>query len=193
MHPVQHVPGVMNPADIPTRPFTTPEEVLEGSVWQNGPHFFALSKDQWPFPREFMDMVPASELRSPRAVYGTMATEVWTNLLGPSLSQIITLVMEKSNCLSKTTHVTARLLKCYFGMSKSRIEDPLTVTDIEVARKLQFVASMGPTLEAMDEGELLHIRPILDRGIVYTRGRLEEKTLMDLFGVRCIPILARKT
>ena len=76
VHPVQHVPGVMNPADIPTRPFTTPEEVLEGSVWQNGPHYLALSKDQWPFTREFMDMVPASELRSPRAVYGTMSTDM---------------------------------------------------------------------------------------------------------------------
>ena len=59
VNPIMHVPGLLNPADIPTRPSTTPEEVLEGTVWQNGPSYLSLPKDQWPFSREFMDILPA--------------------------------------------------------------------------------------------------------------------------------------
>ena len=45
VHPVQHVPGLLNPADIPTRDRTTAEEVKMGSIWQSGPAYLEL-----PFP-----------------------------------------------------------------------------------------------------------------------------------------------
>ena len=60
--PVQHVPGTQNPADIPTRATTTPYEVREGGVWQDGPAFLRLSRDLWPFSRQFLDTLPDNEL-----------------------------------------------------------------------------------------------------------------------------------
>ena len=44
--PVQHVPGLLNPADIPTRPNTRPEEIMNNSIWQKGPAYLALPKEQ---------------------------------------------------------------------------------------------------------------------------------------------------
>ena len=82
VNPIMHVPGLLNPADIPTRPSTTPEEVLEGTVWQNGPSYLSLPKDQWPFSREFMDILPAEEMRAPRAAFMFNATEPWVSCLG---------------------------------------------------------------------------------------------------------------
>ena len=40
VNPVQHVPGQLNPADIPTRDATTPDEVSDNSVWQQ--HYIFL-------------------------------------------------------------------------------------------------------------------------------------------------------
>ena len=60
--PVQHVPGTQNPPDIPTRATTTPYEVREGGVWQDGPAFLRLSRDLWPFSRQFLDTLPNNEL-----------------------------------------------------------------------------------------------------------------------------------
>ena len=58
--PVQHVPGLLNPADIPTRDSTLPDEVGENSIWQGGPSFLSLPNQQWPFSRDFIDTVPDS-------------------------------------------------------------------------------------------------------------------------------------
>ena len=49
IHPVQHVPGDLNPADIPTRAGSVPEDVREGSLWQGGPAYLALPRSEWPF------------------------------------------------------------------------------------------------------------------------------------------------
>ena len=45
VHAVQHVPGTHNPADIPTRDTTTPEEVMQDSVWQQGPSYLTLPRN----------------------------------------------------------------------------------------------------------------------------------------------------
>ena len=154
LDPVQHVPGILNPADIPTRDNTLPDEVRDDSTWQRGPAYLSLPREQWPFSRDFIDIVPESELRSPKAAFNAAVVEPWKNPLESRLSAVVLTVMSRSNCLAKTTHVTARLLKCYFGHSQDKISEPLTVDDIKVARLVQFIASMEPTVHALQKGEL---------------------------------------
>ena len=189
---VQHVPGPLNPADIPTRNTTRPDEVQEGSLWQNGPAYLSLPKDQWPFSREFIDVIPDSELRAPRAAFSSVVLIPEGNPLGDKLTSIVESVMLRSNCLAKTTHVTARLLKCYFGRSADRIRDPLTVDDIKVAKLIQFIVSMAPTFEAVNGGKLDPLRPVMDKGVIYVRGRCDA-SLMRLLGLERLPVLARRT
>ena len=177
-----HVPGVLNPADILTRPATIPEEVEEGSVWQYGPAYLALPKDKWPFSRDFRDILSQEEMRKPWAKIGLVEVETWECLLGSKLTSVVQEVMERSNSYAKTVHVTARLLKCIFSASRSRIEEPLAVDDIMLARKVQFIASMGPTVVAMGKGDLDVLRPVVVQGIVYVRGRCDG-SLMELLGI----------
>ena len=98
----------------------------------------------------------------------------------------------KSNCLSKTINVTARVLKAIFNGMRQSITEPITVQDVAVAAKAQFIVSMRPTLEAMDTGKLESLRPYVKSGIVFMRGRCES-SLPQLFGVSSVPILARCT
>ena len=108
------------------------------------------------------------------------------------MTDIVKHVMDTSNCLSKTVNVTARLLKCYFGMSSERIRDTLTVQDIKVAKLVQMVVSMEPTFEALQKGDLQPLRPVVHKGIVYIRGRCD-RALLSLLGIDRLPVLARNT
>ena len=121
VHPVQHVPGDLNPADIPTRAGSAPDDVREGSVWQGGPSYLALPRTEWPFSRNFLDCVPDQELRTSKATFNLADPKLWASVLGARLDSLVTLVMERSNCYAKTVNVTARLLKCLFAMDLSLI------------------------------------------------------------------------
>ena len=74
IEPLQHVAGPLNPADIPTRCTTTPDDVREGSVWQDGPAYLRLDRKDWPFSRDFLDVVPDQELRAPKATFNLMSS-----------------------------------------------------------------------------------------------------------------------
>ena len=192
VEPLQHVPGPLNPADLPTRASTLPEEVSDDSVWANGPAYLTLPREHWPFSREFLDTVPDTELRLPRAAFSKLTLKVSKDLLGERLTLVVMTVMECSNCYEKTINVTARLLKCHFDASTDRISDGLTVRDIQAARTIQFIVSMQPTYKALEKGDLMPLRPIVERGIVYVRGRCDSE-LMSLLGVSRLPVLARET
>ena len=99
-------------------------------------------------------------------------------------------VMRRSNCLSKVINVVARILKCLFHMDTEMIKEPLTVQDMKTAERILFVASMGPTLAAMEAGKLESLRPVVRGGIVYARSRCD-KSLLLLLGIDCLPILTR--
>ena len=192
VHPVQHVPGPLNPADIPTRDKTSVDEVKEGSIWQSGPAYLALPKDQWPFSRQFLDAVPQEELRAPKAAFNLAKTKFGVGDLSLGVMQMVVKVMEKSNNWAKTVHVTARLFRGLLTMSREKIKDPLTVKEIQVARTMQFVVSSEPTIASLNRGELATLRPELTNGVVYTTGRCG-KSILNLLGIARLPILARHT
>ena len=65
-----HCPGILNPADLPSRG-TTGEELVQNTMWWNSPVFFQLSQDKWPQSEisPHMDQVIQSELvKNPPAV-----------------------------------------------------------------------------------------------------------------------------
>ena len=131
-------------------------------------------------------------MRSPKAIFNAMGISTKKCFLGSKLTDIAAQVMMRSNCLSKVVNVMARLLKCFFGMDRSKIEEELTVTDIKAASMVLFIASMEPTLIAFEAGKLDSLRPIVDKGIVYARGRCEG-SMLQLFGIDKLPILARES
>ena len=137
-----------------------------------------------------MDYVPVEELRSPKAVFGLTDAEPWVIPLEAKLTSILEYVMLRTNSYSKAVHVSAPLLKYLFSMDRSRVSEPLTVQDMDAARRAQFVLSMGPTIVAMEKGSLEPLVPVLDHGIMFMRSRCDP-SLPELFGVRRLPTLAR--
>ena len=192
VHPVQHVPGPLNPADIPTRDKTTPDEVREESIWQSGPAYLSLPREQWPFSREFLDVVPAEELRASKAAFNMAEAVFGVGDFNLGVMSLIRKIMEKSNNWGKTVHVTARVCRGLLANSRERIRDPLNVKEIQTARILQFVASSEQIITALHKGELASLRPEQSNGVVYTTGRCG-KSLLNLLGIAKIPILARNT
>ena len=137
-------------------------------------------------------MVPEQELRRPKAMFNLNVTEVLKTGPGHKLFDIITEIMTRSNCYAKTVRVTARILKCMFDRVKDRITDIMTVRDLKLARMMQFVVLMEPTLKAIDQGKLESLRPIVEHGIAYARTRCPG-SIMNILGVDKLPILARQT
>ena len=136
--------------------------------------------------------MPAGEMRVPQVAFGVNISSQWDCGLGSRISSLVEKAMLKSNCYAKTVCVTARILKGVFTMDREKIREPLTVEDIAVARRAQFMVSMQPTLEAMEKNELEPLRPIMLGGIIYMRTRCGT-SLLELFGVTQLPILARQT
>ena len=103
--PIMHVPGGLNPADIPTRATSRPEDVRQGSIWQDDPRFLSLPRSEWPLSRDFLDSVPQSEMRTPKAIFNSVGVARWSCALGPKLERMVLQVIDRSNCLQKVTNV----------------------------------------------------------------------------------------
>jgi len=193
--PVQHVPGLLNPADIPTRDKTTIEEVKMESIWQRGPAYLTLPREQWPFSRQFRDTVPEEEMRAPKAEFNlAMAVPGLGDmeLKDMGVTRMVEEIMYQYNSWEKSVRATARLMKGLICDDRAKIVRNLTVKDLKVARSIQFAVSMEPTIASLAKGQLSSLRPVLENGIVYTRGRIG-KTLLKLMGVQKLPILDKST
>ena len=46
VEPIQHVPGPLNPADLPTRETATMSDLQPGSTWMDGPDFLHLEREE---------------------------------------------------------------------------------------------------------------------------------------------------
>ena len=113
IHPMFHVPGLLNPADIPTKANSTGKDVQADSMWKCGPEYLLLPREEWPLSREFLDYIPQQELRSSKAFFNAVQTTgAWKSVLGTSISRLVTQVIDRSNCLRKVRCVTACLLTC---------------------------------------------------------------------------------
>ena len=61
--------------------------------------------------------------------------------------------------------------------------------ELERAERLLLLHGMVETREALNSGKLASLLPGMDGKIIVTRGRLGEKSLERLLGVRSLPIL----
>ena len=56
----RHCPGVLNPADLPSRRITG-KELTSSSMWWNGPAFLQLDEEKWPLSDKYSDMDEAAQ------------------------------------------------------------------------------------------------------------------------------------
>ena len=158
VEPLQHVPGVLNIADLATRGQATNKEVGPGSEWQEGPGFLKQAREKWPFSRDFCRTVPPEELRRKSTSVGVAGME--TDI--ERLSKVVEEVMRHATTLARAEAVLARVCRALFSVQdqaarreQARVEPG--AEDIRSARRLMMMCSMGPSLKALQEGKLLSL------------------------------------
>ncbi|XP_065178471.1 uncharacterized protein LOC135809125 [Sycon ciliatum] len=114
----RHVPGVRNPADLPTRGMTV-TQLAEESRWWHGPTFLAQQQSEWPdrriaVPKELPQMLKTPEI--------TM-----TAMMSPPLR----LSPNNYSSWSRLVRVTAWCMRAIHNRRKSRLPQ-LTLSDARV-------------------------------------------------------------
>ena len=115
------------------------------------------------------------------------------------IARQVEVISEYSNSINKVHRIMARVLR---GWGKPVIEkqitNPKALTDIaaepsggeiEKARSLLLVYAMTLTEQALADGRLDSLLPVWQGRVLVTTGRLGDRNMMRLFGVKSLPIL----
>ena len=214
MEEPHYVPGTLNTADLCTRGTARVEDVLPGSLWQSGPQFLVLGRDQWPVTRDFVRTdLPADEIKTGGHMIAAclraeaVATIAAVKTVKPQLDseaaeesiQRFEEILSYSNDFSSRIRVVARVKRGWnVGMvkevnwSKQQV-DMITIEpnrqELLDAEKLILKHGMIKTADAYQDGQLRSLLPFTRDGVIYTRGRLGEKSMESILGVSELPIL----
>ena len=209
LHPVYHIPGVTNPADLGTRGQTGIDKLDRGSIWQTGPSFLLGPEEEWPTAIARKSSVSLKEcsakhvftIGSEKTVTPKRQPEVpvgWRMLklqarckskLGQSIRALVRHCLQKGG-LNRPTRITARVLKSIISGNPPSLGDPEpTPAEWESTRQIQFVVSAPSALQAWKEGKTRSLGGHLVQGEVWIESRVHEAKLADLLGVPRLRVL----
>ena len=152
--PVLHVPGALNPADVPTRSCSTVNDVSENSVWMSGPSFLYGERESMPLSRDFLKRgfdLPEGEVRAKKVSF--FATKINPESL--ALRTMVENVLLKSWDLDKLIGTTARLIRASVKKDRNMILQPVTVEERRLAYNYILWLNMESTVGALEKGLLL--------------------------------------
>ena len=203
---VHHLPGHLNPADVPTRGLAKVSELGPGSFRQKGPAFLCSGRALWPVSRDFVRKeLPEEEICNvPAFLYSLRAWAMSSrscaiqSLPYPDLWSAVLRVTSYSNDIKKVLRILAMVIKGWGIKSRKEIlsQDtvfPPTPDDIQTAEKLLLLSAMPETYSALTEGRLTSLNPQRKGNIIVTCGRVGEKCLSKLLGASFLPILMPKS
>ena len=201
VEPVHWVESDLNPADLLTRGTVSLKDIGPGSFHQTGPNFLSSSRDKWPITRDFVPVeIPEEEMRK-KNFFAALRTEGLSPvlMLPDDMARQVEIISEYSNCINRVHRIMARVLR---GWGKPVIEklitNPKALTEIavepsggeiETARNLLLIHAMTLTEQALAGGRLDSLLPVWQGKILVTTGRLGDRNMMRLFGVKSLPIL----
>ena len=157
VEPILHVPGTLNPADIPTRSSSTVADLQPDSTWMSGPGFLYSERDAMPLSRKFLDRnqpdMPAEVMRAkkvsllaaqmgqvepdnPEVISAKIGALAIKENLDLKLYRLAEDLMTHTNNLDKATNSMARLVKAVLTRTRDKVEEPITPSDIALASKL---------------------------------------------------------
>ena len=113
----RHCPGILNPADLPSRGLTA-REMRTNPTWWNGPSFLCLPEDEWPQDEptlETNESALAELVKNPPEVTHVLTTSR-DHLTQINLSQIIN--CDRFSTLDRLLRVTAYVLKFVRNIKK---------------------------------------------------------------------------
>ena len=213
-----YIESSLNVADLVTKGKAKIDDIKLGSLWQTGPSFFTLPRNAWPITRDFVRLEPPQEEVKPNFNFmatnlesvssGTFAKAKISPCMDsiklsgrPAiLFSLIEGILSYSNNFGSRVRVVARIIR---GWNNKMIKDgddwnttqlnlignePVR-DELVAAEKVILKHGMVTTSRALKEGKLSSLLPMVIDGIIYTRGRLGEKSMEALLGVTKLPIL----
>ena len=105
----RHCPGVLNPADLPSRGVSG-ERLSSNSLWWNGPSFLKLTEDKWPMS----EVPPTSKIVEAELVKNPMPSThamVTSNIQVPTVNLEEIIQCTKFSTFNKLMRVTAYVLR----------------------------------------------------------------------------------
>jgi len=206
---VFYVESALNPSDLSTRAMATINELGPDSVHQTGP-FFSLPRSEWPITQSCSSKdIPVNEIkiRNKLAVTAaTRATFCFSSVYPTNSWSVLEGILSYSISLVKVKRILARYIR---GVSSSFrksgslvIDNPEayeliacepTRDELQRAEKLILLHGIPQTKEALNAGKLDSLLPSREGRLIVTRGRLGEKSLELLLGVKSLPILMPET
>ena len=187
---LQHVAGVLNPADLPSRPDATVSDVQPGSVWRSGPDWLRGHRSQWPMTRDFIREVPAKEKRS--KIFKLMEVNMVHASNAPTKTKGVIGILWYSNKMDKVINILARYVKACKG-TRGHASLMLRPEDIREAEKVFYLLAMPMTRRLEAEGRLESLKVFWCEGICYTTGRWGADALERILGVDKLIVLSSKS
>ena len=150
----------INIADLTTRG-CSPDELKEGSIWQEGPEFLKLPENQWPVDWDVKKGVSLPELKR---------KEKFVGVVNPVESLAKRIDAERFSKWKVLKNTTARILQLYSRYkSGGGHSSLLTPEDLEKAE----IFWIKEAQKDMNLKQLCTLRPMEDNGIVVVGGRTE--------------------
>ena len=147
-----HVSGHRNISDLGTRGLAAPQDVGEGTEWQNGPAFMETEFSSWPVSEDAASKVPDEELlprfRQVREVHVNLSVSKSTHHILETLHR----AMDYSDSFSKVQRIVALMLRAsnsskmngwnkddHYDEINDNLHEPLSSDELKKARRICFL------------------------------------------------------
>ena len=211
VEPVQWVPSKLNPSDLLTRGNINLRDLGPTSYHQLGPEFLCWPRESWPVTRDFVRTeLPEKEVRyRDHVFYNAVARSNFVfadpSPVAKNPFNMVESIANYSDSLKKVHNILARAMRSWRKAGRDmemKITNPLALTmiavepsgdEVNTAREILLLHAMPSTIEAFNAGRLTSLLPVRNGKLIVTTGRLGEKSLERLLGVKCLPILMNDT
>jgi hypothetical protein len=180
-----HCPGIDNPADLPSRGLTA-KELVESSLWWNGPSFITGDKEHWPKTKQIDISVRDNEIKvSQNSLVTTVSTPEGSE-------KMLTKILDRFSSWEKTIKMLAFVLR--FGKKSNRkfhnkdftVEEKLETENFlwRISQKIGFPTetkqlSMGKDIDK--KSKIVQYNPEWDieKALIISNSRLSDSNLPE--------------
>ena len=176
LEPLHKVASRDNPADLCTKSEAGVSELQPGGLWQAGPHFLTLPRDQWEIT------IPDEEGHIPTNEIKGTCNQTQARIGAPQLRSVIREMADNTRKLSVLIGAVARLFNYRLSAGKKELHHSPSLEERRRAEKAIQWAFSPEVDEAVKEGKLESLNPHLKNGLWVTSGRLRKLRLVELTG-----------
>ena len=193
-----HTPGVVNPADGPTRGNLSWEDMKEDGEHQVGPAYIRLDRAEWPVSRDFVTEVPVEERRKKFTVVQqsvNLCNTAFVHSLQISsdtwpIFRKAEMVMALCDGFLKVKSIMGRICRALRLQDKFAVFDTLQVQDLAEAEWFFALSTMRSLHQhSQKKGGMDSLTVFWRGGLCRTRGRLSPEDMAASMGHESLVVI----